>query len=548
MAHGTLSERDIKIAQVLRPLGTGPLSRKMAKRAGQLLKVHWTSVYRLRKRFLAHPVTSTVAAKVTGPKTGMRRLDIEIEHIIDAVLSDWLPRQRFLAHPLKDIVLEIRQRCRKLKLSPPSRFTVARRWSAVKEAQARALADQPKAKIPPGEFRVETPLEVVQIDHTQADVFIVDALFRSNPKRPWISVAIDLATRCIVGIYVSFERPNAAAVALLLTRVVFSKATWLKRLAIDAQWPMHGIPTTLHLDNAAEFRSRALKLGCAEYGIDLMYRPVRRPKFGGHVERMNRTLMERLKGLPGATGNSAKARRANTTHKPEQTAALTLREFERWITLEIAQRYHHAEHRGLMGATPANVWDLLVKREPVRLLEGTGDDALRFLVHFLPLLRRTIQNDGLTIFYIRYWHPIFTAWRSLRRKVLVRYHPDDLSRLYVSVNGKTYYEARCADVRRPRISLGEQRAVCKALRARGERYLTEDLIFKAIEDQHEIARGAKTQTRRMRRASPPSKRGRSVRAAPHEIPIWDPMPTDSDDSTSEVDYSEPALPYPVEVW
>ena len=230
---------------------------------------------------------------------------------------------------------------------------------------------------------------------------------------------------------------------------------------------MHGIPTTLHLDNAAEFRSRALKLGCAEYGIDLMYRPVRRPKFGGHVERMNRTLMERLKGLPGATGNSAKARRANTTQKPEQTAALTLREFERWIVLEIAQRYHHAEHRGLMGATPANVWDLLVKREPVRLLEGTGDDALRFLVHFLPLLQRTIQNDGLTIFYIRYWHPIFTAWRSLRRKVLVRYHPDDLSRLYVSVNGKTYYEARCADVRRPRISLGEQRAVCKALRARG---------------------------------------------------------------------------------
>lgn len=99
---------------------------------------------------------STVATKVTGPKTGTRRLDIEIEHIIDAVLTDWLPRQRFLAHPLKDIVLEIRQRCRKLKLSPPSRFTVARRWSAVKEEQARARADQPKAKIPPGEFRVET--------------------------------------------------------------------------------------------------------------------------------------------------------------------------------------------------------------------------------------------------------------------------------------------------------------------------------------------------------------------------------------------------------
>ena len=46
MAHGTLSERDIKIAQVLRPLGTGPLSRKMAKRAGQLFeRQQFTAVF-----------------------------------------------------------------------------------------------------------------------------------------------------------------------------------------------------------------------------------------------------------------------------------------------------------------------------------------------------------------------------------------------------------------------------------------------------------------------------------------------------------------------
>lgn len=100
MARGTLSERDIKIAEVLRPLGTGPLSRKMAKRAGQLLKVHWTSVYRLRKRFLAHPVTSAIAAKATGPKTGMRRLNVDVDQAIEMVLTDWLPRQRFLAHPV----------------------------------------------------------------------------------------------------------------------------------------------------------------------------------------------------------------------------------------------------------------------------------------------------------------------------------------------------------------------------------------------------------------------------------------------------------------
>jgi len=99
---------------------------------------------------------------------------------------------------------------------------------------------------------------------------------------------------------------------------------------------MQGIPKILHLDNAAEFKSKALRAGCVQYGIDLMYRPVGRPHFGGHIERLNRTLMQRLKGLPGATGNSTKGRKAK---KPEETAALTLKEFERWLAVEIAVRY-----------------------------------------------------------------------------------------------------------------------------------------------------------------------------------------------------------------
>ncbi|WP_176071252.1 hypothetical protein [Piscinibacter koreensis] len=41
------SDREQRIARVLRPLGTAPLSREQAERAGQLLGLHWTSVYRL---------------------------------------------------------------------------------------------------------------------------------------------------------------------------------------------------------------------------------------------------------------------------------------------------------------------------------------------------------------------------------------------------------------------------------------------------------------------------------------------------------------------
>jgi len=44
---------------------------------------------------------------------------------------------------------------------------------------------------------------------------------------------------------------------------------------------MHGLPKTLHLDNAAEFKSRALRTGCGQYGIELMYAPSDDPNSAG---------------------------------------------------------------------------------------------------------------------------------------------------------------------------------------------------------------------------------------------------------------------------
>ncbi|WP_459568769.1 hypothetical protein [Cupriavidus sp. 8B] len=124
---------------------------------------------------------------------------------------------------------------------------------------------------------------------------------------------------------------------------------------------MHGIPKVLHLDNAAEFEGRALRSGCNQHGVELMYRPAGRPYFGGHIARLNRTIMERVHSLPGSTGSSPKARKER---KPEAEAALTIRDFEQWLMQEIGQTYHHASHRGLQGATPYSMWAQLAGAAP----------------------------------------------------------------------------------------------------------------------------------------------------------------------------------------
>ena len=119
-----------KVASVLRPLGRGPLSREQAAVAGQLLGVHWTTVYRLRRRFLADPVASSVAPYRRGPSPGGGRLGDDVDKVIDEVVHVWLPKQRQLAHPATDLVLEVRRRCALAGLQLPSRTTIGRRWAA----------------------------------------------------------------------------------------------------------------------------------------------------------------------------------------------------------------------------------------------------------------------------------------------------------------------------------------------------------------------------------------------------------------------------------
>nr|WP_256983510.1 Mu transposase C-terminal domain-containing protein [Caballeronia sordidicola] len=524
---------------MLRPLGTQPLSKAQALQAAGLLNVHWTTVYRLRKRFLADPVISAVRPRERGPKAGSRRLGARTELIVDDVLTTWLPRQRLLAHPLTDLTLEIRRRCVETGTTPPGRNLVARRWAAHREAEGM----EHPIKSAPGNFVVKNPMDVVQVDHTQADVLVVDPLSRRPIGRPWLSLAIDVATRCVVGFHVGMERPGAATVALLLTRVAQPKRAWLDKLGLEVEWPMRGVPKVLHLDNAAEFKSRALRTGCSEYGIELMYRPVGRPHFGGHIERLNRTLMERVHGLPGTTGSSPKGRKARA---PEKRAALTLHEFEQWLALEIGQRYHHSAHRGLHGATPFSMWTALNGAAAESALPATPEAEWQFLLQFLPVVQRTIQADGLTLFHIRYWHPVFSTWRLNRRTVTVRYHPEDLSRVFVSVPGKPIIEARFADLRHPPISLWEQRAIVRYLRDQGQKRISEAMMFRAIEEQRGLVTQAQRDTRRakVKKSRPghhaPGKPPRPLfPVAERAVPGSQPEP---------VDYSQPAPAYNAELW
>jgi len=206
-----------------------------------------------------------------------------------------------------------------------------------------------------GSLEAARPLSIVQIDHTLVDVIIVDSITREPIQRPWLTLAIDVHSRCVPGFHLSLEPPCATSVALCIAHAVLPKEGSLGALGIDVSWPIYGLPQRLHLDNAREFRSEALRRGCEQYGIALDYRPVRTPHYGGHIERLIGTMMGKVHLLPGSTFSDV---RAKGDLDPAKSAAMTLDELQRWLVHAIAGEYHNTVHRTI-HRPPLAAWQCL---------------------------------------------------------------------------------------------------------------------------------------------------------------------------------------------
>ncbi len=79
-----------------------------------------------------------------------------------------------------------------------------------------------------GQYGVSRPLRVVQIDHTEVDVFLVDDTTRvAMGVRPWLTLAIDVFTRMVIGFHLSMDKPSRMAIGLCMLNAVYDKSGWL---------------------------------------------------------------------------------------------------------------------------------------------------------------------------------------------------------------------------------------------------------------------------------------------------------------------------------
>lgn len=285
------------------------------------------------------------------------RLDPEVEGLIqEGIRKLYLKAER----PSQlDTFNWIELRCHERNLDAPSRSTVRNRILAVEaETSTRTRYGKRKAEEIFGMYRsgflVEGgPLAVVQMDHTRLNVHVLSEDLRLLIGRPWITVAFDVFTRMVVGIYIGLDDPSSLTTGQCLAHAILPKQAYLDSLEIEGEWPCQGIPKLAHADNGMDLRGEMIQRACELYGMEIQWRMVGRPETGGHIERFMRTLSGAIHRIPGTTFSNSKDRGA---YPSEAKACMTLRELEQYIVIWIIGIYHQKPHRGIGSQAPVQKW------------------------------------------------------------------------------------------------------------------------------------------------------------------------------------------------
>ena len=469
----------------------------------QELAVSRSTMYRLITAYRAKGTVSSVEPRALGRRKDTLVLDAKREKLIASTIHEiYLKPER---PTMTYLIEQVRARCAQKGLPLPDRRTIKarvdridRRTVALKRKDAKGVK---ATKTVPGQYVTSRPLEVVQIDHTEVDVFLVDETTRKTmDKRPWLTLAIDVFTRMVVGFHLSMDKPSRVSLGLCMLNAVYDKSAWLAERKIDASWPAAGLPEAVHADNGADFRSHAFAWACREEGIKLIFRPIGAPHYGGHIERLIGTMMGRVHFYPGSTFANPTARQGN---KSGRFAAMTFREFECALGWEIAGRYNEEIHSALLRP-PIAVW----REHEVSLALRMPKDRMAFWVSFLPDAHRTLRPDGIWLHDIPYWSNALSGQVGrAKSELLIKFDPRDVSRIFVQHLDGRFLEARARPLGFPAISLREWNQAKKALRGKGRKERNDEQIIKTALAQRQLIDKAIAKTAAARRAPVKTKNG-----------------------------------------
>ena len=288
------------------------------------------------------------------------------------------------------------------------------------------------------------PNHIWQVDATPLDILPVDPENGEAIRRVYLTVVIDQFSRCIVGYYLSPDKPSYVSIAKAILHGITPKDDIAERFpGIRGLWRCYGRPAILICDNGRENHSIAFSEMCASptLGIDLVYTPRKYPQGKPHVERVIGTINKFFHGLPGTTFSNPKER---GDYPSKKLACHTIEDIEEQLLRFIIDIYHVRDHSEL-GRSPEEVWQEGVVDFPPRRPPHTLDLEWVYMVED----NRVLHKDGIHFSNHIYQGPVTEELWSRHGKMSVnfRYDPDKrASILVVDPDTGDAREARCCNM------------------------------------------------------------------------------------------------------
>ena len=501
-------------------------------KAAKKYKVGKSTIYKWRARYQKTRHLSALIDREGRGGKGKSRLSNEQDKIIDEAIKTVYYKKKSVA----DTHLEVKIQCTKAHISVPNLNTIKKRIAlktereAIKFRRSRQKADEqfaPKpGKIPDAKY----PFSIVQIDHTRLDIILVDPIFRKPLTRPWLTLLIDIYSRCVVGFYLSLDPPGNFGTGQAIANAIYPKHKLLAKYGLNEEWPCWGAMKTIHCDNAGEFHSKMTESACLAYGIGIQWRPKKKPHYGAHIERLMGTFNSEIHTLPGTTFSNIKERKF-FEYDSKMYAAFTLEEFEEWLVTYITKVYMIRPHGGI-GTSPLAKLKKGLMGEDGGLATGLtelyeDEDTLR--LDFMPLYERTIQSSGVQIENMEYFHPLLSPYINLKnefefekkrakKKFIFKMDVRNIKKIYfMDPTVKSYYEIPCTDLICPDFSIWEKREIERKLKENNNDINTHSIIdgYLAMRNIEQAAVNKTKQSRRRdsrqaERESKPSPKGQVV--------------------------------------
>lgn len=426
-------------------------------------------------------IAGLIGVKLSRATDPLAKADPRLIDAIAHVMSHRLNRSTVTEKTLhKMVAQELRLQYRDqapAMPSPKAMYKYFRLMGVKKYMTGTATNRKSQAGVPDGQQKSTPPLlpgAQIQMDETKLDILVKHG---KKILRPSLLMAVDVASRSIVGWTITLGAAKAHDAALVLAEALvpfqLRPDDSAQRQLVQQQHPdwallplethreMHlrkarPVPRRIMTDNGKSFTGNTFKMACNYFGVDVTYSPIHTPSAKAVVERTFGAISEMfLQDKPGYTGNPTVNRGWKIPERDKLlTLALLVELFDDWVV----NVWQTRPHKGLfLPLEPTrklspNQWFALTSELtgsiPVPLTE-------KDFIELLPAAHRTIQRTGVQHMNRFFDSPQLDPIRLTRsnladhdREWEIRFHPHNATVIWLRDRDGNFIECRNRDLDR----------------------------------------------------------------------------------------------------